>query len=116
MKLRHKVIGATWSGRRGKWVISVNNLDSGVTFEDEADFVLYATGLLSKPKWPSIPGMLESETPRLWSILLAKLPILGREIYRGTIHHTGSWDLSREEAQPGFSWDHQKVAVIGVVC
>lgn len=57
MKLRHKVVGAAWSQEKGKWVVSVSNLESGESFQDEAHFVLYATGLLSKPKWPSIPGV-----------------------------------------------------------
>jgi cation diffusion facilitator CzcD-associated flavoprotein CzcO len=56
MKLRHKVVGATWSQEKGRWAVTVEDLAAGSKFVDEADFVLYATGLLSKPKWPSIPS------------------------------------------------------------
>ncbi|KAK2056623.1 FAD/NAD(P)-binding domain-containing protein [Colletotrichum caudatum] len=92
IKLRHKVIGATWSQENGKWAVAVENLETGEKIVDEADFILYATGLLSKPKWPFIPG---------------------RETYKGLLHHSAGWDAAREEKQDGFSWENKRVAVIG---
>ncbi|KAK1981582.1 hypothetical protein LZ30DRAFT_760505 [Colletotrichum cereale] len=92
IKLRHRVVGATWSQEKGKWAVAVQNLETGKETVDEADFVLYATGLLSKPKWPSIPG---------------------RESYRGILHHSAGWNAAEEEKQDGFSWKDKRVAVIG---
>ncbi|KAK2016164.1 FAD/NAD(P)-binding domain-containing protein [Colletotrichum eremochloae] len=90
--LRHRVIEATWSQEKGKWAVVVQNLETGEEIVDEADFILYATGLLSKPKWPSIGG---------------------RETYRGLLHHSANWDAAKEEKQNGFLWKDKRVAVIG---
>ncbi|KAJ3939832.1 uncharacterized protein N0V96_009819 [Colletotrichum fioriniae] len=54
IKLRHRVVGAEWSQNRGKWSVRVLDLDNNEEKVDEADYFLYATGLLSKPKWPTI--------------------------------------------------------------
>ncbi|EXF81918.1 hypothetical protein CFIO01_02626 [Colletotrichum fioriniae PJ7] len=93
IKLRHRVVGAKWSQNRGKWSVRVLDLDNNEEKVDEADYFLYATGLLSKPKWPAIAG---------------------RERYKGILHHSANWDAAKEEAQEGFSWKDKRVAVIGV--
>ncbi|OHF03868.1 hypothetical protein CORC01_00730, partial [Colletotrichum orchidophilum] len=93
IKLRHRVVGAEWSQERGKWSVKVLDLDKNEEKVDEADFFLYATGLLSKPKWPSITG---------------------RERYKGVLHHSATWDAAKEESQEGFSWQDKRVAVIGI--
>lgn len=94
IKLRHTVTNARWDEGRGKWYITVTN-SLGETFEDECDFVLFATGLLSKPIWPdNIPG---------------------RETFTGTMVHSGDWKAAKIEEQPGFDWGDKRVGVIGVV-
>ncbi|KAK1478876.1 hypothetical protein CTAM01_14897 [Colletotrichum tamarilloi] len=93
IKLRHRVVGAEWSQDRGKWLVRVLDLDKNEEKVDEAEYFLYATGLLSKPKWPTIAG---------------------RERFRGILHHSANWDAAKEEAQEGFSWKDKRVAVIGV--
>ncbi|KXH60271.1 hypothetical protein CSAL01_03091 [Colletotrichum salicis] len=93
IKLRHRVVGAEWSQERGKWSVRVLDLDNDEEKVDEAEYFLYATGLLSKPKWPTITG---------------------REKYKGILHHSAAWDAAKEEAQEGFSWKDKRVAVIGV--
>ncbi|KAK1966840.1 FAD/NAD(P)-binding domain-containing protein [Colletotrichum sublineola] len=90
--LRHRVIEATWSQEKGKWAVVVQNLETEEEIVDEADFILYATGLLSKPKWPLIGG---------------------RETYRGLLHHSANWDAAKEEKQNGSLWKDKRVAVIG---
>ncbi|KAL2875662.1 hypothetical protein SGCOL_009124 [Colletotrichum sp. CLE4] len=93
IKLRHRVVGAEWSQERGKWSVRVLDLDKNEEKVDQADYFLYATGLLSKPKWPTITG---------------------RDRYKGILHHSAAWDAAKEEAQEGFSWKDKRVAVIGV--
>lgn len=65
---------------------------SGTVINDTADYVAYATGLLSKPKWADIPG---------------------RETYKGIIHHSSGWDAVAEEAE-GSPYAGKRVGVIGV--
>lgn len=93
IKLEHCVTRAEWDENRSKWLLTVTNA-TGTTFDDEADFVLFATGLLSKPVWPDIPG---------------------RERFKGKMVHSGDWKAAELEQQPGFAWSDQRVGVIGVV-
>ncbi|WOO84284.1 FAD-binding monooxygenase moxY [Vanrija pseudolonga] len=90
IKLQHTVLEARWLENDGKWVIKVQD-PTGRVFEDRCDFVYYATGLLSNPVWPKIPG---------------------RDTFKGVIHHTGEWDAAKEEAE-GMDWSDKRVAVIG---
>lgn len=46
IKLRHKVIGATWVEKRGLWDLKVQNLETGEEFRDEANFLVDASGIL----------------------------------------------------------------------
>ncbi|GMK57245.1 hypothetical protein CspeluHIS016_0400790 [Cutaneotrichosporon spelunceum] len=92
LKLQHEVEEMRWLADEGKWLVRVQNLATSEVFEDKADFVAYATGLLSKPVWPKIPG---------------------REKYKGIIHHSAGWDAAKEEAD-GLDWSDKTVGVIGV--
>ncbi|EXJ67384.1 uncharacterized protein A1O5_09397 [Cladophialophora psammophila CBS 110553] len=60
MKLSHEVLGASWDSTKVKWIVTVKAPD-GSTFEDSCDFLINASGLLNKWKWPEIKG-LESFT------------------------------------------------------
>lgn len=90
IKLRHTVTEAKWLDDEGQWALKVEGPD-GKVFEDKCDFVYYATGLLSNPVWPKIPG---------------------REKFKGVIHHTGQWDAAKEERE-GMDWSTKRVGVIG---
>ncbi|GMK58644.1 hypothetical protein CspeluHIS016_0600860 [Cutaneotrichosporon spelunceum] len=91
IKLQHTVTNARWDEERGKWFVTVSS--GGVSFEDECDFVLFATGLLSKPIWPdNIPG---------------------RESFSGTMVHTGDWRAAGLPDDPEF-WADKRVGVIGM--
>lgn len=57
IKLQHTVLEARWLETEGKWALKVQDA-TGRVFEDRCDFVYYATGLLSNPVWPKIPGEL----------------------------------------------------------
>ncbi|BEJ12738.1 hypothetical protein CspHIS471_0211980 [Cutaneotrichosporon sp. HIS471] len=90
VQFRHEVTEAKFR-EDGQWTVTVKNLATGETFVDTADLVLYATGLLSHPTWPKIPG---------------------REEYKGILRHTGSWKAAQEEAE-GMDWSDKTVGVIG---
>lgn len=38
-------------------VITVHELTTGNTFEEESDIVVSAKGILNEPKWPNVPGL-----------------------------------------------------------
>lgn len=92
IKLGHEVLGLRWQEGPGTWLARVKDLESGKEFTDEAEFVAYAPGILSRPQWPTIPG---------------------REEYEGVLRHSGSWNIGAEEAA-GTSYAGKRVAVIGV--
>lgn len=94
IRLSHSVQWARWDGVRDKWVVCVRDDKTGHVAEDEADFVVFATGLLSKPLWPSnIPG---------------------RESFAGKLVHSGDWKASGIDSDPAWRWDDKRVGVIGM--
>lgn len=46
IKTRHRVVGAWWDEDRGLWDLSVQNLETGEEFRDQANFVVDASGIL----------------------------------------------------------------------
>lgn len=46
IKLHHQVTGMTWMEDEGKWKVKVMNLEQEEEFEDYADFVINASGIL----------------------------------------------------------------------
>ncbi|KLT38493.1 FAD/NAD(P)-binding domain-containing protein [Cutaneotrichosporon oleaginosum] len=92
IKLQHTVTHTRWDEERGKWFVTVTNA-AGESHEDECDFVLFATGLLSKPIWPdNIPG---------------------RASFKGTMVHSGDWKAAKLPEDPAF-WADKRVGVIGM--
>ncbi|KAG9665052.1 FAD/NAD(P)-binding domain-containing protein, partial [Aureobasidium melanogenum] len=88
IKFKTELKGATWQEDTGKWVVDLQNLLTGETFTDDCDFLITATGILNKWKWPSIEG---------------------RESYTGRMVHSANWD-------PDLTMDKikgKKVALIG---
>ncbi|WP_156757172.1 flavin-containing monooxygenase [Actinokineospora pegani] len=80
LRLGTTVLGAEWDAAAGRWVV---RLDDGETVA--ARFLLTATGFLSQPKKPDIPGV---------------------DDFAGTVVHTAAWDDSYDAAG-------RRVAVIG---
>lgn len=83
IKTNHHVISAEWSEEKGKWLVKVQT--PGRQFEDEANFLVTATGHFSDPKLPDYPGMSD---------------------FQGHLHHTSDWD-------PNFDPTGKRIAVIG---
>ncbi|KAF4959661.1 hypothetical protein FSARC_10671 [Fusarium sarcochroum] len=72
-----------WNEESGTWKIKLEQ--GGEMKEDEADFVINASGFLNKWKWPDIPGLFD---------------------FKGKLLHSAKWDNS-------YDWEGKKVAVIG---
>ncbi|XDG06882.1 hypothetical protein ABKA04_006497 [Annulohypoxylon sp. FPYF3050] len=85
IKTRHKVVGAWWDEGRGIWDISVQNLETGGEFRDQANFIVDASGILNNWKWPDIPNI---------------------KSFQGELVHTASWPKD-------FDYTNKTVAIIG---
>lgn len=46
VKLNHKVTGATWDDRKGKWVVEVDNLAGNKSLQDEGEIFINGAGFL----------------------------------------------------------------------
>ena len=69
-------------------LLSIKRLDTGETFEDDADVLIMARGLFSEPKWPKIPGL---------------------DDFKGEIMHSGAWNkeyVSETHATRARLWSH----------
>ncbi|KAL9944486.1 hypothetical protein ACHAQF_006586 [Verticillium nonalfalfae] len=85
IKTSHKILGAAWSEPKAVWELQVQNLTTGDTFSDYANFLIDASGILNKWKWPSVPGVKD---------------------FKGTLVHTAAWPEN-------FDFKDKTVAVIG---
>lgn len=77
--------GATWIEDSAHWLVKLRNLSSGQQLYHTCDILCVATGQLSVPKVPHIPGLKD---------------------FRGPVIHTASWD-SRMDLS------NKKIAVFG---
>ncbi|OTA70164.1 FAD/NAD(P)-binding domain-containing protein [Hypoxylon sp. EC38] len=85
IKTQHKVIKATWDESRGSWQLRIKDLRAGREFDDHAEFLLNASGVLNDWKWPDIPGLHD---------------------FSGDLIHSANWPED-------FSWAGKTVALIG---
>jgi cation diffusion facilitator CzcD-associated flavoprotein CzcO len=46
IKTSHKILGARWSETKGVWDVKVKNLVNGIIFDDQANFLIDACGIL----------------------------------------------------------------------
>ncbi|TVY17582.1 FAD-binding monooxygenase aflW [Lachnellula arida] len=101
IKVNHQVAGCWWNEEKGKWRVKVQVVEPKADwssleplkvlheFEDEADVIFHATGILNRWDYPNIPGLKD---------------------FKGRLVHTAGWpdDYSSPEA-----WAGQDVVVIG---
>jgi cation diffusion facilitator CzcD-associated flavoprotein CzcO len=66
------VLAADWMDKQGVWKLLVED-GIGGTMNAECDIFINATGILSNPKWPSIPEL---------------------DVFQGIKMHSGTWDES----------------------
>ena len=89
IQLNSQVLGAEWSDSKSKWVVRIRQTNTAtkeiLTFDDEADFLILATGNFSQPKLPDCPGI---------------------EDYQGHLRHSANWD-------PDFDPTGKSIALIG---
>ena len=57
IKLRHKIMHASWTDKVSKWTLGVQNLETGQEFEDQVDVIIDGGGILNRWKWPDIEGL-----------------------------------------------------------
>ncbi|OQU97765.1 hypothetical protein CLAIMM_03650 [Cladophialophora immunda] len=84
IKLRHRVVHASWNSETAKWEVQVQGPDGNI-FKDEGDFLVNACGLLNNWKWPEIKGL---------------------HSFKGKLLHSAAWDESTD-------LDGKRVAVLG---
>ncbi|KAF8882585.1 putative monooxygenase [Infundibulicybe gibba] len=71
MSFKTECEGATWIDDSSQWLVTLRDLNSGQRFQHTCDVLCIATGQLSVPKIPHIPGLQD---------------------FRGPVIHTSSWD------------------------
>jgi cation diffusion facilitator CzcD-associated flavoprotein CzcO len=85
LKLQHKILGATWDDKVGKWSLAVENLAANEGYTEEFDVVITAIGRFNAWRLPDYPGIKD---------------------YQGHLRHSSNWD-------PNFDPTGKTVAVIG---
>ncbi|KAF2706191.1 FAD/NAD(P)-binding domain-containing protein [Pleomassaria siparia CBS 279.74] len=82
--LQTKVVAATWDGGKGVWEVELERRD-GSRFTDTCNVLINGSGVLTKWKWPDIPGLHD---------------------FKGTLAHSANWPQDLD-------WAGKRVAVIG---
>ncbi|WYZ34830.1 hypothetical protein EsH8_I_001106 [Colletotrichum jinshuiense] len=85
IKTLHQIVGAAWSEAKAVWELQIKDLKTGAVFGDHANFVIDASGILNKWRWPDVEGMSD---------------------YKGTLVHSANWPKD-------FDYANKTVAVIG---
>lgn len=57
IKLQHEITECRWNEKTAKWHITVKNLATGETLQDQADILISGRGNLNTPSWPEIDGL-----------------------------------------------------------
>lgn len=86
-KYNHRLDGANWIEEEGYWVLKLTHTVKNVSFEDTADFVLQATGILNAWDMPEIKGITT---------------------FKGKLMHTAGYDDSVVK-----DWSNVRLGVIG---
>ncbi|OAA68498.1 flavin-binding monooxygenase [Niveomyces insectorum RCEF 264] len=85
IKPQHQVTGARWHEAQGRWLLTVHDLQTERHFDDYADFLIDASGILNNWKWPDIEGLHD---------------------FKGDLIHSARWPAE-------FEYKNKNVAVIG---
>ena len=84
-KFLHQLTEAKWDNEHGKWKFIVENLDNGLSIQDEGDVFFSCMGQFNNWKWPDIPN---------------------REDYKGQIMHSAMWNET-------YDFHNKKIALLG---
>ena len=100
INLRHELVHAQYIEESGRWRVRIRRPTSASAdseyeeFEDEADFLFMATGLLHRWSWPDIEGLKD---------------------FKGTLVHSANWRLGGATWEDDVKdWGDKSVAVIGL--
>ncbi|KAK8070603.1 hypothetical protein PG997_010806 [Apiospora hydei] len=63
----HEVVGAQWDGDANEWIVDVREGGGGNTTRRRADFLINASGVLNKWKWPDIAEFDSFKGPKIHS-------------------------------------------------
>ncbi|KAK7946263.1 cyclohexanone monooxygenase [Apiospora aurea] len=63
----HEVVGAQWDEDANEWIVDVREGGGGHTTRRRADFLINASGILNKWKWPDIAGLDSFKGPKIHS-------------------------------------------------
>ncbi|CAK7242725.1 MAG: hypothetical protein STHCBS139747_004223 [Sporothrix thermara] len=88
VQFRSKVLSSVWDEATGKWTIRIEQTaDDGTVsiITDTADVLINSSGILSKWRWPAIPGLHD---------------------FQGSLLHSAQWDTSLD-------WTGKRVGIIG---
>ncbi|KAL1999871.1 hypothetical protein VTN02DRAFT_3873 [Thermoascus thermophilus] len=85
IKFKQRVIEARWDEENSRWLLQVQDVDSGSVYQDSCNVLISCTGALNDWKWPKIPGLHD---------------------FKGKLMHSANWDES-------YDYTGKKVAVIG---
>jgi cation diffusion facilitator CzcD-associated flavoprotein CzcO len=85
MRFRHKCVEARFNEATSKWHVTLHDLTTDTTIEEECDVFMTGMGALNEWKWPDIPGL---------------------HSFKGPVLHSASWDST-------FDPKDKNVAVIG---
>lgn len=85
IKLKHRVVGATWDAESSQWKVKIENLEDGTIIDDSCDVLISATGVLNNWKWPAIEGI---------------------HSFQGKLLHSARWDAS-------YDFTGKTIAIIG---
>ncbi|TKA32723.1 hypothetical protein B0A50_00948 [Salinomyces thailandicus] len=84
VQLEHEVKDCVWNDEEGKWHVRVRR-PSGEVFEDVAEVLVSARGLLNDKQWPEIEGF---------------------ESFEGEVMHSAAWN-------DGYDFRNKRIGVIG---
>ncbi|KAH6984737.1 hypothetical protein BKA56DRAFT_481176 [Ilyonectria sp. MPI-CAGE-AT-0026] len=85
IKLQHEVTRCRWDDTLNKWHLTVQQVDTGEIFTEDADVVISAKGNLNQFAWPSIPGI---------------------DMFEGEKMHSAQWNQS-------YDFQGKKIGIIG---
>ncbi|KAF1851910.1 FAD/NAD(P)-binding domain-containing protein [Cucurbitaria berberidis CBS 394.84] len=85
VKLRHEIKECRWDDRTAKWNITIKNLATGETIQDQSDVLISARGNLNNPSWPEIDGL---------------------DTFKGEVMHSATWN-------EGYDFTDKRIGVIG---
>lgn len=67
IRLSRLVTETKWDAEKGRWIVMIQDLESGETTSDWCHILVHATGYLNKPAWPSVPGLEDYKGTKLHS-------------------------------------------------